>query len=161
MYDVQCSLRLHVCFMQAGWTLGACMQVFRDIVSPHKTTRGMNKSIPPDEINRYGVSPLKLKLDIKHKMLIINILQCQCIVSGRSCGPLLYIFDIYLFFQRTIVLKKTGLENLEQSLYLCILWFWILITAYNYQLYTFPNVALCLQHFIHWLWFYEVGDRWG
>jgi len=34
-------------------------------------------------------------------------------------------------------LKKTGLENLEQSLYLCIiLWFKILITASTYQLYT-------------------------
>jgi len=31
-------------------------------------------------------------------------------------------------------LKNTGLENLEQLLYLCICWFWILITASNYQL---------------------------
>ena len=47
--------------------------VSRDIVSPHKTIRGMNKSIPPDGIDRYRVSPLKLKLDVKHKMLMLNI----------------------------------------------------------------------------------------
>jgi len=40
------------------------LPVFRDIVSPHKTIRGMNRSIPSDEIDRYRVSPLKLKLDI-------------------------------------------------------------------------------------------------
>jgi len=46
--------------------------------------------------------------------------------------------SLYLFFQRTTV-EKTGLENLEQPLYLRILWFWISIrpTASNYQLYTF------------------------
>ena len=44
-----------------------------DIVSPHKTIRGMNKSILPDGINRYRASPLKLELDIKYKMLMINI----------------------------------------------------------------------------------------
>jgi len=35
-------------------------------------------------------------------------------------------------------LKTTSLENLEQLLYLCTFWFWILITASNYQLYMFP-----------------------
>ena len=45
----------------------------RDIVSPIRLSGGMNKSIPPDGINRYRVSPLKLKLDIKHKMLMLNI----------------------------------------------------------------------------------------
>jgi len=40
-----------------------------------------------------------------------------------------YNFDMYLFFS----LKETGLENLEQSLYLCILWFWIL-NVYGIQL---------------------------
>jgi len=33
--------------------------------------------------------------------------------------------------------EKTGSEDLEQLLYLCILWFWIWIMASNYQLYTF------------------------
>src|SRR6218665_2384504 len=93
---------------------------------------------PPDGIYRYRVSALKLKLDIglKHKMLVLN--SCG-IVSGRS-------FDIYmyLFFSAGHSLKKTGFKNLEQSIYLCILWFLISITASNYQLYTFPNVALCL-----------------
>jgi len=40
---------------------------------PLRLSGGMNKSIPPDGINRYKVSPLKLKLDIKHKMLMLNI----------------------------------------------------------------------------------------
>ena len=31
--------------------------VSRDIVSPHKTIRGMYKSIAPDGIDRYRVSP--------------------------------------------------------------------------------------------------------
>src|SRR6218665_3667903 len=36
---------------------------------------GMNKSIPSDEIHQYrvGLSPLKLKLDTKPKMLMLNI----------------------------------------------------------------------------------------
>ena len=48
-------------------------QVSRDIVSTIRLSGGINKSIPPDGINRYRVSPLKLKLDIKHKMLMLNI----------------------------------------------------------------------------------------
>ena len=40
------------------------------------------------------------------------------------------------------LLKKSGLENLEQLLYLCIFWFWILIKASNYQLYMFLNSTL-------------------
>src|SRR6218665_1379321 len=89
----------------------------------------MNKSISPDGINWYRVSPLKSK--IRHKTQNVNCkqLQCQGIVSGRSCGPSPYIFDIYLFFQ-WITVCKTGLENSEQSLYLCILWFWILIKGH-------------------------------
>jgi len=49
-------------------------------------------------------------------------LQCGCIVSGRSCGPSPHIFDIISFFSGP-QFKRTGLENLEQSLYLCISWF--------------------------------------
>ena len=62
-------------------------------------------------------------------------MQCQCIVSERSCG-LYYIFDLkaYLLVCGPS-LKKTGIENLEQLLYLCIfVCFWILITASNCQL---------------------------
>jgi len=61
-------------------------------------------------------------------------LQCQCIVAGCSGGPSTYIIDIYVFFQQTThhTFEKTGLENFEQSLYLCILWFLILIKASNY-----------------------------
>jgi len=36
---------------------------------------------------------------------------------------------IYISFSADHSLKKTGLENLKESPYLCILWFWILITA--------------------------------
>jgi len=56
--------------------------------------------------------PLKTK--IKHKTQDVNAKhsQCQCIVSGRSCGPSLhYVWYIYLF-QRTTVWKKTGFKNL-------------------------------------------------
>jgi len=93
--------------------------------------------------------PLKTK--IRHNTQNVNAkhLRCQCLVSGRSCGPSPYIFDIYLFFSGP-QFEKTGFKNLEQSLYLCILWtFRILITVSNYQLYTFLNVALCLWLFIH------------
>jgi len=67
--------------------------VSRDIVSPGRLSEEMNKSIPPDGINRYRVYPLKLKVDIKHKMLMLNI-SVSCIVLGCSCGPPPYIFDI-------------------------------------------------------------------
>ena len=83
---------------------------------PIRLSVGMNKFIPPDSFDRYRVSPLKLKLDIKRKILM----QRQCIVSGRSCGPSPYIFGIYLFFSGP-QFEKSGSENLEQSLYLCIL----------------------------------------
>src|SRR6218665_2594446 len=59
---------------------------------------GVNKSIVPDGINRYRVSPLKLKSDIKHKNVKAKYLQCQYLVSERSCRPSPYIFDIHLFF---------------------------------------------------------------
>jgi len=55
--------------------MGYLPPVSRDIVSPHKAIRGMNKSITPVGINRYmyRLSHLKPKLDIKHKMLMLNI----------------------------------------------------------------------------------------
>src|SRR6218665_1441522 len=71
----------------------------------HKTIREMNKSIPLDGINCIEY-PLKTKIrhTVTHKMLMPNIiLQSQCIVSGRFCGPSPYIFDIYLLFPRTTV----------------------------------------------------------
>ena len=45
----------------------------RDIVSTRKTIQRDELIYPPDGINRYRVSPLKLKLDMKHKMLMLNI----------------------------------------------------------------------------------------
>src|SRR6218665_2530471 len=70
---------------------------------PIRLSGGMNKSIHPDGINRYRVSPLKLK--IRHKTQNVNAkhLRCQCIISGRSCEPSPHIFDIYISFQRTTV----------------------------------------------------------
>jgi len=35
--------------------------------------RGDELIYPPDGVNRYRASPFKLKLDIKHKMLMLNI----------------------------------------------------------------------------------------
>ena len=58
----------------------------------------MNKSISRMESTGIEHPPLKLKLYVKHKLLKLNNLQCQCIVSGRSCGHSPYIFDIYIFF---------------------------------------------------------------
>jgi len=49
---------------------------------PHKTIRGMNKSIPRMESTGIEYPPLKLKLDLKHKMLMLNI-----------CGANLYFQD--------------------------------------------------------------------
>jgi len=45
-------------------------------------------------------------------------MQCQCIVWERSCGPSPYIFDMYLSVPGP-QFENTGLENLEQLLYLC------------------------------------------
>src|SRR6218665_1536402 len=61
--------------------------VSRDIVSFHKTIRGMNKSIPLDGISRYRVSPLKLKLDIKSKMLMLNICSVNVGQWYTTSGP--------------------------------------------------------------------------
>ena len=63
-------------------------------------------------------------------------------LSGRSCGPSPYICGIYLFFSGP-QFGKTGLENLEQShkLRITCIWLRVLITASNYQLYTFRNIA--------------------
>jgi len=80
----------------------------------------MNKSISPDGINLYIVSPLKTK--IRHKTQNVNDkhLQCQCIVSGRSCGPSPYIFDIYLFFSRS-QFEKTKLRTIALPVYFMVL----------------------------------------
>src|SRR6218665_3852432 len=96
--------------------------VSRDIVSPHKTIRGMNKSIPPDGINRYRVSPLKLKLHIKHKMLRLNIRSVN-VQFQDAPADLRHISLIYISFFSEPQFEKTSFKNLEQSLYLCILWF--------------------------------------
>src|SRR6218665_217977 len=67
--------------------------------------------------------PLKTK--IRHKTQNVNAKhsQCQCIISGRSCGPSPCIFDVISFFSGP-QFEKTGFKNLEQSPYLCILWYW-------------------------------------
>src|SRR6218665_2188998 len=101
----------------------------------------MNKSISPDGITLYRVSPLKTK--IRHKTQNVNAkhLQCQCIVSGRSCGPSPYIFGIYLFFSGP-QFEKTGSENLEKSLYL---YFMILNFDYGIQLSIIHVSKYCLM----------------
>src|SRR6218665_1231326 len=69
-----------------------CDAVSRHIVSPMRLSGGVNKSIPQMESTGIEYSPLKLKLDIKHKMLMLNTLQCQYIVSGCCCGPIRHIY---------------------------------------------------------------------
>jgi len=64
-------------------------------------------------------------------------------LSHRPISLMYNIYRKFIFFSGS-QFKKTGLENLEQSLYLCILWFWIWIKASNYQSYTFLNIALWL-----------------
>ena len=63
-----------------------------------------------------------------------------------SSWTLLRTFAIYFIslFSADHSWKKTGLENLKQSFYLCSLWFRILITPSNYQLYAFLNNVFCL-----------------
>ena len=56
----------------APWVI-RCDAVSRHIVSPMRLSGGVNKSIPQMESTGIEYSPLKLKLDIKHKMSIINI----------------------------------------------------------------------------------------
>ena len=76
---------------------------------------------------------------------MLNIMQRQCIVLGRPCGLLSYIFHIQTcLLVRGLQFGKTGLENLRHFLYLCIFRFWIFITASNYQLYRFLNNILFL-----------------
>ena len=50
-------------------------------------------------------------------MLLLNI----CSVNDAPADfPHIFLIYIYIFFSR---FEKTDLEYLEQSLYLCILWF--------------------------------------
>jgi len=51
----------------------AARPVSRDIVSSHKSIRGDELIYPPGWNQPYSVSPLKLKLDIKHKMLMLHV----------------------------------------------------------------------------------------
>jgi len=50
--------------------------------------------------------PLKAKIRHKTQNVKAKHSQCQCIVSGCTCGPSPYIFGIYLFFQQNKVWKK-------------------------------------------------------
>ena len=70
--------------------------------------------------------PLKTKIRYKTQPVNAKHMQCQCIVSERSCGNSPYSFDTYLLVRRPEI-EKTGLENLKQMLYLCIFWFWIFL----------------------------------
>ena len=53
--------------------MNCLLPVSRDIVFPHKTIRWDELIYTPDGIKRYRASPLKLKLDIKLKMWMLNI----------------------------------------------------------------------------------------
>src|SRR6218665_3250316 len=81
----------------------------------------------------------------RHKTQNINAkhLQCQCIVSGCSCGPLPYIFEIYLFFFSGPAWKNwiRKLRTIALHVYFRVLNF---NTTSNYQLCTFLNIVLCL-----------------
>src|SRR6218665_814968 len=87
------------------------------------------------------------KTKIRHKTQNVNgkHLQCQCIISGRSCGPSPYIFDIYLFFSGP-QLEKNWLRKLT-TIALPV-YFMVLNFDYGIHLviiiYTFLNIALCL-----------------
>ena len=61
--------------------------VSRDMVSPHKTIRRMNKSTPRMESTGIECIPLKTKIRYKTQNVNAKHLRCQCIVSGRSCEP--------------------------------------------------------------------------
>src|SRR6218665_297035 len=73
------------------------------------------------------------KTKIGHKTQNVNVkhLRCQCIVSGLSCEPSPYIFDIglYLFFS----LKITGFKNLIRPIALPV-YFMVLNFDYGIQL---------------------------
>ena len=68
------------------------------------------------ELTGIKYPPLKLKLDIKQNVNA-NHLRCQCIVSGRSCGPSPYIFDAYLLERKDLLYpqseqdKETGWDT--------------------------------------------------
>jgi len=71
---------------------------------------------------------------MKHKMLMISICNVNRprLYSFRTLlyADLRHISLIFIFFSGP-QFEKTGLENLEQSLYLCILWVWIFITEFS------------------------------
>src|SRR6218665_2994844 len=70
-------LRSYVCALMSALLMSALL-CRRSIVGRSfdgSPSGGMNKSIPSDEIHQYrvGLSALKLKLDTKPKMLMLNI----------------------------------------------------------------------------------------
>src|SRR6218665_2515649 len=102
--------------------------VSRDIVSPIRLSPirlsgEMNKSIPRMESTGIEYPPLKLKLDIRHKMLMLNICSVNVWIQDAPADLRHNISLIYIRFLADHNLKAAGLENLEQSLYLYILWF--------------------------------------
>src|SRR6218665_334112 len=92
-------LTIHVLEYEASVTVKSlayvlCRPGSRDILSPIRQSGEMNKSIPPGWNQPVYSIPLKTK--IRHKTQNVNAkhLQCQCIVSGRSCGHSPCIFHI-------------------------------------------------------------------
>src|SRR6218665_1609017 len=73
-----------------------------------------SKVLYSDGLNGYRISTLKLKLDIKHSHLMLNIImQCQCIVSEHHADVrhISLIFLIYLGPRTTVC--KNGLRKLR------------------------------------------------
>src|SRR6218665_4184771 len=107
----------------------------------------MNKSISPDGFHRYRVSSLKVKLDRKRKMLMLNI--CSFRTPLRTFA-IIFGIDLYLFLNGPQSEKKTGSENLKQSQ---PVYFMILNFGYGTQLLIRPlyrptflsrPIAVCL-----------------
>ena len=93
-------------------------------------------------------------------MLKIHI--CSVNVSFQDTpADLRHVSFIYISCFSRPQFEKTGIENLECSITLPV-YFMVLNFDYgiqNYQLYTFLNIVLCLELFIHRLRFYKVGAR--
>ena len=75
-----------------------------------------------------------LQTEIRHKTQNVNAkyLQCQCIVSGHSCGPSPYILDIIYLFYSGPQFKRNWLRQLRTIA--LPLYFMILKFDYGFQL---------------------------
>src|SRR6218665_3651735 len=88
------------------------------------------KSILPDGINQYKVSPLKLKLNFKHKMLILTFAVSMYFRTLRRPSP--YIFDIVIISFSADQSLKTWLRKLRTTV--LPVYFMILNFDYGIQL---------------------------